>query len=285
MENIDLHNHSIISDGLMTPSEVVRLAHEGGVTMLALTDHDDVSGLVEAKQSADELGIAFITGVEISVSWRKRTIHLLGLNIDPDFPPLIEGLSVLREGRTLRAEYMGKELARAGISGALEGAKQKAHNPSIISRSHFARFLVDKGYAKDTAAVFKKFLVPGKVGYVAHEWVPFSEAIDWVLGAGGVPVIAHPGRYKLGINVLSDLLDEAVSLGVQGLEVVTGNHSPEQTEWFADECVRRHLLASRGSDFHGLGESRCLPGRLPDLPPRCAPVWQVWSPQISESLQ
>lgn len=277
MKNIDLHNHSNISDGLMTPSEVVRLAHEGGVTMLALTDHDDVSGLQEGQRVACELGMDFVTGVEISVSWRQRTIHLLGLNIDPDFLPLMNGLSLIREGRNLRAERMSKELARAGISGALEGAKRKAHNPNIISRSHFARFLVDKGYATDTAAVFKKFLVPGKAGYVAHEWVSISEAVGWVLGAGGIPVIAHPGRYQLSTKVLMELLDESVLSGVQGLEVVTGNHTAEQTEWFADECVRRHLFASRGSDFHGLGESRYLPGRLPDLPLRCTPVWQAWS--------
>lgn len=276
MQNIDLHNHSRVSDGLLAPAELVRLAASNGVTHLALTDHDDVGGLEEARQAAEQQGLCLINGVEISVTWRQQTIHIVGLQIDPDHSTLRAGLQAIRSGRLARAERMAQDLARAGIPGALEGALRHAHNPNIIARPHFARFLVEQGLARDVPSVFKRFLVKGKTGYVRHAWAELTQAVSWIRGAGGVAVLAHPGRYALNDQAMNTLIDEFVQAGGEAIEVVTSNHTREQSEQFAAQAVRRGLLASRGSDYHGPGESRMEPGKLPALPVSCVPVWQRW---------
>ncbi len=278
MQNIDLHNHSRVSDGLLAPADLVRLAAANGVTDLALTDHDDVGGLEEARQAAKQQGIRFVNGVEISVTWQHQTVHIVGLQVDPDNRSLQEGLQAIRSGRLARAERMAQDLARAGIPGALEGALRHAHNPNIIARPHFARFLVEQGLARDVPSVFKRFLVKGKTGYVRHAWAELSQAVSWIRGAGGVAVLAHPGRYALNDLTLNTLIDEFVQAGGEAIEVVTSNHTREQTDYFAAQVVRRGLLASRGSDYHGPGESRFEPGKLPALPLSCPPVWQRWAP-------
>ncbi len=281
MQNIDLHNHSRVSDGLLEPAALVELAASNQVTVFALTDHDDLEGLGEAAQAARRLGLQFINGVEVSVTWRQHTLHVLGLNIDPDHGGLREGLAGIREGRMERAEKIARELAQAGIPGALEGALRFAHNPRIVARPHFARYIVEQGLARDVPSVFKRFLIKGKVGYVQHQWAPLQSAVDWILGAGGVPVLAHPGRYTMGSTTMNELLDEFVLAGGRGLEVVTCNHTREQMDYFSDQVVRRQLLASRGSDYHGPGESRLQPGQLPPLPPQCTPVWQAWGDPLT----
>ncbi len=276
IKNIDLHNHSRVSDGLLAPAELVQLAASNGVTTLALTDHDDVDGLEEAALAAGSLGVEFIKGVEVSVTWAQHTIHVLGLNIDPRESTLLGGLAGIRSGRMERAERIARELAKAGISGALEGALRYAHNPNIVARPHFARYLVEQGVARDVPAVFKRFLVKGKTGYVKHCWAAMGDAVSWIRGAGGIPVLAHPGRYSLNRSAMDLLMDEFVEAGGRGIEVVTCNHTQEQVLFFADQAVRRGLMASRGSDYHGPGESRLEPGKLPPLPPQCIPVWQAW---------
>lgn len=276
MPNIDLHCHSTVSDGLLTPAQLVEHAAARGVTMLALTDHDDIGGLDEARRVAAEKNITFINGVEISVNWRDQTLHIVGLGIDPDYPQLAQGLVSIRDGRTVRARNIAAQLDKFGIHGSFEGACSHAGDGQLIGRMHFARFLVQRGYAKDAKSVFKKYLVKGKPGYAPHIWVPLSDAISWIRGSGGRAVIAHPGRYKLGRDALDELLLEFRALGGEAIEVVTSSHTPEQSLLFARHTQRLGLLASRGSDFHGPGESYFDLGRMPELPPDCTPIWHDW---------
>ena len=280
MSPIDLHSHSTVSDGLFTPSELIRRAAAQGVRVLALTDHDDVAGLDEAREAAAEAGIALVNGVEVSVTWNNRSVHIVGLRIDPAYAPLRAGLAAIRAGRGERARLMAAELEKAGISGSLEGAYAYAANPGIISRTHFARFLVEKGIVKDTRTVFKKYLVKGKPGYVAHRWADFTDAVEWIRASGGIAVLAHPGRYDLGRTNLASLIADFKEAGGEAIEVVTGSHTAEQFAQFARYAKEYDLLASCGSDFHGLGESYMDLGRLPDLPSGCKPVWHNW-PEIN----
>jgi len=280
MSPIDLHSHSTVSDGLFTPSELIRHAAAQGVRVLALTDHDDVAGLEEAHEAAAEAGVALVNGVEISVTWNNRSVHIVGLRIDPAYAPLRAGLAAIRAGRGERARLMAAELEKAGIPGSLEGAYAYAANPGIISRTHFARFLVEKGIVKDIRTVFKKYLVKGKPGYVAHRWADFADAIGWIQASGGIAVLAHPGRYDLGRTNLASLIADFKEAGGEAIEVVTGSHTADQFAQFARYAKEYDLLASSGSDFHGLGESRMDLGRLPNLPSGCKPVWHNW-PEIS----
>ena len=279
MLNIDLHCHSTISDGLLTPVQLIERAASRGVTTMALTDHDDIAGLAEARTAAEAKSITFINGVEISVSWRGRTLHIVGLNIDPEYPPLVEGLASIRAGRSQRAENIAAELARIGIQGSLEGAYAHVGERRLIGRTHFARFLVEQGYAKDVKSVFKKYLVKGKPGYTSHEWATLSDTIGWICGSGGRAVIAHPGRYGLGKNVWNDLLQEFCALGGSAIEVVTSSHTPDQVQHFARHAHTMDLMVSCGSDFHGPGESFFDLGQLPEFPAECTPVWHDWSHQ------
>jgi predicted metal-dependent phosphoesterase TrpH len=276
MLNIDLHCHSTVSDGLLTPTQLVDHAAARGVDVLALTDHDNVDGLDEARHAAKTKNITFINGVEISVSWRSQTLHIVGLGIDPEYAPLVEGLSAIRSGRAERASNIASQLDKSGIYGSLEGAYSYAGAGRLIGRTHFARFLTERGHAKDVKSVFKKYLVKGKPGYAPHQWVSLTEAVGWICGSGGRAVIAHPARYKLGKGALDELLLEFKGLGGAAIEVITASHTPEQSLLFARHAQRLDLLASRGSDFHGPGESYFDLGRMPELPSGCKPVWHDW---------
>ena len=273
---IDLHCHSTVSDGVLTPTEIVNHAAEKGVRVLALTDHDDVAGLATARAVAEAHGMQFINGVEISVTWRRRTLHIVGLKINPEYAPLLEGLANIRAGRHTRAEGMAQALEKVGIHGALEGAYEYSKG-GIISRTHFARFLIEKGYAKDTKAVFKRYLVKGKPGYVEHQWASLEDAMAWILGSGGVAVIAHPGRYDLGRVTMLELMHEFRALGGAAIEVVTGSHTVDQYQEFAKVAKSFDLASSMGSDYHGKGQTYIEMGRLPSLPSHCVPVWRDWS--------
>jgi len=277
----DLHCHSNISDGTLTPAELVARAAERGVKVLALTDHDDMDGLAEARAAAAQHGITFINGVEISVSWRSHTVHIVGLNIDPGYLPLVEGLRNVRSGRGARAKKMADELAKAGIGGTLQGAYRYAENPNMIGRAHFARYLVEAGHCKDVKSVFNRYLATGKPGYVPHQWAALADTISWIRGSGGVAVLAHPGRYmtgrkSMGKQTMRELLAEFAGLGGQAIEVVSGSHTPEQYAEFARYAEEFELLCSCGSDFHGPDESWRDMGRLPDFPLDCRPVWEAW---------
>lgn len=273
--SIDLHAHSNISDGLFTPAELMEHAAMQGVDVLALTDHDDTAGLHIAESEATRWGMQLIKGVEISVTWKRRTLHIVGLKIDPEYAPLKEGLARIRKGRHVRAAGMAAALDKIGIAGSLEGAYAYAQE-GIISRTHFARFLVEQGIAKDNKAVFKRYLVKGKPGYFEHEWASLEEAIGWITGSGGVAVLAHPGRYELGRTNMLLLLEEFRALGGTAIEVVTGSHTVDQYIEFAKYAHQFGLKASQGSDYHGKGISYMGMGRLPALPGKCIPVWQDW---------
>lgn len=275
--NVDLHCHSTISDGLLRPSEVVLRARAQGVDLLSLTDHDEVSGWEEARRAALECGIDIVAGVEISVSYGQETVHILGLNIDPTCPELVQGLAATRSGRERRGQQMGEGLALVGIEGAYEGALRFVGNPDLISRTHFARFLVDHGVCRTTQDVFNKYLTPGKPGYVPMQWATLSQALEWIDSAGGIAVVAHPGRYRFTPLQLTAFLEDFKNRGGQGIEVITGSHSPDQYKQFALVAQEYGFLASRGSDFHGPGESRLDLGQLPPLPDTLTPVWTRWT--------
>jgi predicted metal-dependent phosphoesterase TrpH len=273
---IDLHCHSTVSDGLFSPPDLVAYAAKRGVKVLALTDHDDMGGLQAAREAALEHDIQFINGVEISVTWKRRTLHIVGLKVDANDVALKTALDKVRIGRDERAQEMGEDLAKAGIHGAYEGAKALAAQ-SIITRTHFARFLVENGHAKDTKSVFKKYLVKGKPGFKEHQWMDLETAVSLINASGGAAVIAHPGRYDLGtINMLL-LMHEFRGLGGAAIEVVTGSHTPPQYQQFAKIAHKFSLKSSLGSDYHGSGISYMEMGCIPDLPEICVPVWDDWS--------
>lgn len=269
----DLHAHSTVSDGTLAPRDVVARAHAMGVQLFALTDHDEVSGLAEGAQAARALGIGFVNGVEISVTWGGQTIHVIGLGIDPDNPELNQGLARVRSGRMKRAEGMAEGLASIGIAGAMAGALRFAKNHDLVSRTHFARWLVDIGVCSDTREVFTRYLVAGKPGYMAHAWATLPDAVSWIRGAGGTAVVAHPGRYKLNSTELWALFSEFREAGGQAIEVATSNHSADQVRRFAQLAREFEFEGSRGSDFHGPNESRAELGRGPHLPDALLPVW------------
>lgn len=270
---VDLHSHSSCSDGLLSPAELVERAVVRGVDMLALTDHDELAGLAPARAAAAQWGLRLINGVEISVQWEDTTLHIVGLNVDPEHALLVDGLAAIRDGREQRAQRMADSLAAAGITGSLEGARRYAKNPQLLSRSHFARYLVEAGHARDTSAVFRNFLTPGKPGYVPHQWAALTDAMGWIAGSGGLAVLAHPGRYPLNQQQAEKLLGEFVELGGAALEVVTGSHTPEEFVIWARYAKRFGLRASAGSDFHGPGEGYRDIGNVPVLPAGCDPVW------------
>ena len=276
LPNYDLHCHSTASDGLLAPAELVRRAVGNGVDVLALTDHDEICGLAEARTEAAGLGLRFIDGVEVSVSWGGITIHIVGLNIDAANLQLQQGLHAIRQGRTERAKKMAEDLARAGIPGSLEGAYAYVDNPNLIGRTHFARFLVEKGHVRDVKSAFQHYLVNGKPGYVPHQWASLQDGLSYIKAGGGIAVVAHPGRYKLTRTEMRKFLGEFKDGGGRGVEVVTSSHSAEQFLEYAILAKEFGFLASRGSDFHGPGESRVDLGRLPSLDAGLKPVWHDW---------
>jgi len=273
--NADLHCHSTVSDGTLAPRALAQRAHECGVELWALTDHDEVGGQREAMQAAAELGLDYLTGVEISVTFADITVHIVGLGFDPDDAQLVQGLAATRGGRAARAQEMAAELARVGIPGAYEGALKYVGNPDLISRTHFARFLVESGVCSDTHEVFRRYLGDGKPGFVPHRWARLGDAVRWITEAGGLAVIAHPGRYAFSPTAEYALFTEFIAHGGRGVEVVTGAHSQAEQQKYAAMAVELDMLASRGSDFHAPDESHTELGSLPDLPGRLTPVWMA----------
>jgi len=276
MLRYDLHCHSTHSDGVLAPAAVVARAAACGVDVLALTDHDEVSGLAEARQAATSAGIAFVCGSELSVTWEGITIHVVALRIDPLNATLTEGLAAVRSGRSARARRIADSLAAAGIAGAYEGAMKYVTSERLISRTHFARYLVEKGYAPEMKDVFKRYLTRGHPGYVPHTWASLPEAIDWIRAAGGLAIVAHPGRYDVTATRMRRLLTEFRDLGGTGIEVVSSAHTPDQCNEFATLARVFGLRGSSGSDWHGPGESRIELGGLPELPVGVVPVWNDW---------
>ncbi len=269
----DLHSHSLASDGTLSPDRLVRAALSAGVDVLALTDHDTVDGIGEAAASASRAGLQLVPGVEISVSWQSQTVHVLGLGVDPDNPVLRQGLAGLTTFRDWRAEEIGRRLARAGIPGAWEGARRLAQG-RIVSRTHFAHYLVEQGHAVSVRAVFRRFLVNNRPGHVSGKWASLEAALGWIQAAGGMAVLAHPARYRMTATKLRRCLGEFRECGGVGMEVVSGSHTPDQVRTMAALCQSQGLLASCGSDYHGPENPWIRLGELPPLPAGCTPVWE-----------
>ena len=277
MENFDLHNHSTRSDGLLSPTQLIELASRLGVDAIALTDHDTVDGVEEAAAAGRALGVGFVPGVEISVSWGEHTLHIVGLQVDPSSAQLREGLESIRSGRLGRAKEMDALLAKLGIAGTFDGALALAGDEKLLSRTHFGRHLVERGAVKDTQQAFDKYLAKGKPAFVAHRWASLADAVRWIVSSGGVAVMAHPGRYDLKPMMRHELLKEFRALGGEGIEVVTGSHRPEEYALWQREALELGFLASRGADYHGPGESPAEPGTLPQLHASLTPVWSKWA--------
>lgn len=278
--NADLHSHSTVSDGTLRPAALAERAAANGVELWALTDHDETGGLAEAREAALDLGLAFLTGAELSVTFAGETVHVVGLGFDADDDALRQGLASVRNGRERRAREMAAGLAKVGIHGAFEGALRYVSNPDLISRTHFARFLVEAGHCNDTHEVFRRYLTDGLPGYVPHQWAKLGDAVRWITAAGGVAVVAHPARYRFSPSAEYALFSEFVTHGGRGVEVMTGSHSEAERIRYADLAQEFGLLASRGSDFHSPAESRTDLGTLPDLPGRLTPVWEALAPRI-----
>jgi predicted metal-dependent phosphoesterase TrpH len=276
MRHYDLHTHSTASDGALSPSELVARAVEHEVDVLALTDHDGTEGIAEALLAAQHTPLTLIPGVEISVSWNAMTVHIVGLNVDIEQPDLQAGLSQLRAYRTERAHEIACRLDKAGIAGALEGARKYA-SETMLGRLHFARFLVDAGHAKDLNEVFKRFLVRNKPGYVPGQWATLEDAVQWINAAGGQAVVAHPARYRMTATKLKRMLGEFAELGGVGMEVVSGRQHPHEVATMAQYADQIGLLASCGSDFHAPDNPWVEVGKMAPMPLKCRPIWETWA--------
>jgi 3',5'-nucleoside bisphosphate phosphatase len=273
--NADLHCHSCHSDGVLSPAALAARAAANGVELWSLTDHDNLGGLDEAREQARVLGMRFINGVEISVTWHGTTIHIVGLGIDPRHAPLEQGLASVRSGRDERALRMAEALEALGVRDAYANAMRHAGNPSLVGRSHFARVLVEQGYAPDVHAVFHDYLVRGRPGYIEHQWTALEQAVAWIRGAGGVAVVAHPGRYRISGDQLLRLLGDFRDAGGQAIEVVSGSHGETEVRNFARLARDFGFYASRASDFHAPDESPIDLGRGAHLPAGVEPVWHA----------
>jgi predicted metal-dependent phosphoesterase TrpH len=280
IRNADLHCHSVVSDGTLTPEVLAERAARNGVELWALTDHDEIGGQARAAAAARSQGMKYLTGVEISITFIGKTVHIVGLGFDADDPQMKQGLIQTRGGRGQRAHEMSDGLAKVGIAGAYEGALTYAGNHDLISRTHFARFLVETGVCRDTNEVFRKYLTEGKPGYVEHRWASLKESVCWITEAGGVAVVAHPARYKFSANEEYALFTEFKNHGGQAIEVVTGSHSPAEYITYADAAREFGMAASRGSDFHSPDESHTDLGTLPLLPSGLMPVWELLESRI-----
>ncbi len=278
--NADLHCHSVVSDGTLTPEQLAARAKANGVELWALTDHDEVGGQDRALAAANAHGLKYLTGVEISITFASKTVHIVGLGFDAHDEQLKAGLHRTRGGRGERAQEMSDDLAKVGIHGAYEGALKYAGNHELISRTHFARFLVETGVCQDTHEVFRRFLTEGNPGFVPHRWASLKEAVQWIVQAKGMAVIAHPARYGFTPNEEFALFTEFKNYGGQGVEVVTGSHTPAEYVTYADMAKEFDLFASRGSDVHSPDESRIDLGTLPWLPGQLTPVWEVLADRI-----
>lgn len=274
--NADLHCHSLVSDGVMTPAELARRAARNGVQLWSLTDHDEVAGLAEAGEVCRELDLPFLEGVEISATWAGRTVHIVGLNIDPDNESLRQGLEAIRMNRVNRARKIADRLEEMGVEGGYEGALRYAANPQLVSRTHFARFLLEQGHCETMQEVFDRYLGDGRPGNVRIHWSKLEEAVSWIRAAGGRAVIAHPGRYTYDAMQADAFFEAFRELGGEGIEVVTGSHRPEQYRRYAEVARRYGFLVSRGSDFHAPDESQIDLGTLPELPSGVKPIWHDW---------
>ena len=268
----DLHCHSHFSDGTLSPTELITLAHKAGITDLALTDHDTLDGLPEAQFAADKLGINLINGIELSCTWDKHLIHVVGLNVDPNNKILKAGVVQNKQRRTDRAEAMFEDFEQHDIF-LREAVKASIRERGVPTRPHFAQALVDQGYAKDKKQAFKRYLVRGKPGYIPMLWPDVEKIGSWITAAGGIGVLAHPNRYKLTRTKLSRLISEMLPAGIQGIEVSTSTTDKQQSAMLADLATQFGLYSSVGSDFHSLDQPWARLGGAVNLSRELKPVW------------
>lgn len=275
---IDLHCHSHVSDGELSPIELVKIAAANGCTMLALTDHDHTGGIVQAREEAMWRGIRFISGVEISVTWNGSTVHIVGLNFDEQNDMLQNLLSRVRRGRIERIRQMAEKLAKQGIEDAFDGTMNlAAANPEMVSRTHLADFLVAKGHVRTKQQAFTKYLGEGKSAHVRHQWADLDEAVYAITNAGGIAVIAHPMRYDFSATRKRRLFADFKAVGGRAIEVHSGSCTPNDCYQYSLLAQRYDLWASCGSDFHRLHDfSGGVLGRCPELPSICEPVWKYF---------
>lgn len=272
--NYDLHSHSTASDGTLSPAALVARAAEHGVSHLALTDHDTVAGLAPARAAAVQAGVALIPGVEISASWEGRSLHIVGLGVDATQPDLVAGLKSVQALREARALRMDESLRRRRIEGVLVEARALAGDGQV-TRTHFARVLMERGYGASMDRVFRHFLRRGKPGYVRPEWPAMAEAIEWINAAGGLAVLAHPFGYGLTRAWLRRICAAFVDAGGRAVEVSTGTATANTVASAAALARRFNLAASQGSDFHDPAVPWIELGRMQPLPVDLEPVWQL----------
>lgn len=274
---VDLHTHTNASDGALSPEALVALARESGVTLLSVTDHDTAAGCPRAQKAAKEAGIAFIPGVELSVRWGGTVLHVVGLGIGPEDPLVVERF---RETARLRAERgvkMGEAFEAIGLSGAYEGALARADSPLTLSRTHFAAWLLETGVVKNQQQAFDRYLGEGGPAYVEAPWPSLEEGVRFLLERGALPILAHPGRYRLRRGWEADaMIDAFLAAGGKGIEVTSGSQSEEANVHYAQVARGRKLLASTGSDWHSDRSPRPRPGCQPPLPPDLTPVWTLF---------
>lgn len=271
----DLHTHSNASDGILSPAALVARARERGVTHLALTDHDTVHGLQSARQQAEIEGITLINGIELSCLWAGRGIHIVGLNVDTSSAELGEAIAAQQEARDLRAEEIGRRLEKAGIPEPLQGARRLAGD-AVLGRPHFARYLVEQGFASSINAAFKQYLGAGKPGDIKHRWPDIASMAAAIRGAGGIPVLAHPAKYELTLTKLRELVAAFKEAGGLAIEVVSGQQAVNETDSLARVAAQFELYASCGSDFHVPDQPWQELGSFTPLPANCRPVWHLW---------
>ncbi len=265
MEYVDLHTHTTASDGIYSPRKLIDIAVSKGVRAIAITDHDTVGSISEALDYASTMRYTVFPGIEYSVDYSRGSLHLVGLNIDHDYAPMLEELERLNDMRRQRAYRMIDDLRKHGFDVTAAEVEDIARG-AAIGRPHIARIMVRKGYAKDMTDVFQRFLIKGKPGYVKKEKISLEKAVELINGAGGIPVLAHPLslEYKDGGD-FEELLMEFISKGVRGIEVYAGMHTVKAAEKYMEFAKRYGLLVSGGSDFHGDKNEAmgCYAGNVP----------------------
>jgi len=276
MPLIDLHSHSQCSDGSLSPADLVALAVRAGVKALALTDHDSVDGIAEASAAAAGTGLTLIAGVELSAIWGVHNIHVVGLQVDIENPVLKAGLAQQAGARAERGRQMGAKLEALGLKGAYEGALALASSPDGLSRTHMAQWLFDAGHVSTIQQAFDKYLGPRKPAAVPMPWASLADVVAWIKAAGGVAVVAHPGRYDMSRTKMRQLLADFKALGGDGMEVATATEKPDMVAYLGRLSQQLELLASQGSDYHGKPAPWIALGRFPTLPAGCVPVWTAW---------
>lgn len=272
----DLHNHTYASDGSLSPLELVALAVERGVDELAITDHDSVAGVLALREQAHDFDIKIVEGVEISAGWGKHTLHIVGLNIDPEHAGLTSFLKSQQQKRHSRALEMAHKMQKAGVEQAVSDVETMLREQNMVCRTHLAQYLLDQGVVNNFANAFKKYLAKGGKAFVKDDWFELEDAIAIIKQAGGVTVLAHPTRYKMGSNQLHELVQAFQKMGGEGIEVCYPNIHPGKKNLLANWVQKYNLLASQGSDFHSPDKPWALLGKFPPMPDNVTPVWTAW---------